>query len=557
MTSPTPARGLTKIGFRRDVRSFLVVLVGFLLMLIVALLFVLEQFSEVAQGAVLRRWNVAADAAAESIGGAATPADVRIRALLALTRYEIASIEVTGSGGQRLQLGAAEGGTTMLRRTQAGLVRMTFDESELDGIQRRFVATASVSVAAAMTGMFLLVMYLPRITRPIEEMLDQARELSDRDDQTDETTYLIATFRDSIQRLKVQEAELKRLHEAEKTRADELELVSATLTRSLTSGFIALDPNARVLQLNASAREILDIPPERDAQVDIGELVGNTPLASVLRDAIGRSETVSRIEVEHGGTAIGLTAVPLLGENERLLGMLALFTDLTPIRQLEARVRAMQTLAELGEIAAGIAHEFRNSLSTILGYLKLVLRNELPAEATSRLKAAESEATQLTAAVERLLTFARPMTLQLERVDLRELTEEVVERLRGTAAGVRITIGGEAVLDGDRALLARAVDNVVRNAVDAVSERGAAARIAIEIADRPPAITVTDNGVGFDEADASRLLLPFVSNKPGGFGLGLSLARKVAVLHGGDITLNGTPERGAVVTMSFAVTGPA
>ncbi len=554
MTSPSPARGLTKIGFRRDVRSFLVILVGFLLILIVALLFVLEEFSEVAQGAVLRRWNIAADAAAESIGGAATPADVRVRALLALTRYEIASIEITGAGGQRLQLGAAGEGTTMLRRTQTGLVKMTFDESELDGIQRRFVATASVSVAAAMTGMFLLVMYLPRITKPIEEMLDQARELSDRDDQTDETTYLIATFRDSIQRLKVQEAELTRLHESEKTRADELEMVSATLTRSLTSGFIALDPNARVLQLNAAAREILDIPPERDPQVDIGELIGNAPLASVLRDAIRRSETVSRIEVEHGATAIGLTAVPLLGENEKLLGMLALFTDLTPIRQLEARVRAMQTLAELGEIAAGIAHEFRNSLSTILGYLKLVLRNELPTEATNRLKAAESEATQLTAAVERLLTFARPMTLQLERVDLRELTEDVVERLRGTAPAVQITISGTGWLDGDRALLARAVDNVVRNAVDAVAERGDAARIAIEIADQPPSITVTDNGVGFDEADASRLLLPFVSNKPGGFGLGLSLARKVAVLHGGDITLNGTPEHGAVVTMGFAAT---
>jgi signal transduction histidine kinase len=429
---------------------------------------------------------------------------------------------------------------------------MTFDESELNGIQQRFVATASVSVAAAMTGMFLLVMYLPRITKPIEEMLDQARELSDRDEQTDETTYLIATFRDSIHRLKSQEAELKRLHESEKTRADELEMVSATLTRSLTSGFIALDPNARVLQMNAAAREILSVPAERDPQVDIGELLGDAPLAAVLRDAIDRGETVSRIEVEHGATAIGLTAVPLLGENSKLLGMLALFTDLTPIRQLEARVRAMQTLAELGEIAAGIAHEFRNSLSTILGYLKLVLRDELPPEPVSRLRAAEREATQLTAAVERLLTFARPMTLQLARVDLRELADDVVERLSGTADRVHITVRGKASIDGDRALLGRAVDNVVRNAVDAVAERGDSARIEIEIADQPPSITVTDNGVGFDEADAGRLLLPFVSNKPGGFGLGLSLARKVAVLHGGDITLNGTPEQGAVVRMSFA-----
>ena len=554
MTPATHDRGLTKISFRRDVRSFLVMLVGFLLILIVVLLFVLEQFSEAAQGAVLRRWNVAADAAAESIGGASTPADLRVRALLALTRYEITSIEVTAAGGQRIQFGSAEGETTMLRRSGAGLVRMTFDAAELNAIQRRFVATASVSVAAAMTGMFLLVMYLPRITKPIEEMLDQARELSDRDEQTDETTYLIATFRDSIQRLKAQEEELKRLHESEKTRADELEMVSATLTRSLTSGFIALDPDARVLQMNAAAREILDIPPERDAQADIAALAGGSELAAVLRDAVRRGETVSRIEVQHGGAAIGLTAVPLLGENAKLLGMLALFTDLTPIKRLEARVRAMQTLAELGEIAAGIAHEFRNSLSTILGYLKLLLRSDLSPEAAQRVRAAESEATQLTAAVERLLMFARPVTLQVEPVGLRELADDVVERLRGTVGHVQIKVSGDATIHGDRALVARAVDNVVRNALDAVAERGDAARIEIEVADQPPSITVRDNGVGFDEADAARLLLPFVSNKPGGFGLGLSLARKVAVLHGGDITLNGTPGRGAVVRMSFAST---
>lgn len=554
MTAPKSTRGLTKIGFRRDVRSFLFILVGFLLILIVALLFVLERFSEVAQGAVLRRWNVAADAAAESIGAAGSPEEVRVRAMLALTRYEIASIEVTAAGGRRMQFGGAEGETTMLRRTNAGLVRLTFEQSELSAIQRRFAATASVSIAAAATGMFLLILFLPRITKPIEEMLDQARELSEQDEQTDETTYLIATFRDSIQRLRAQEAELKRLHESEKTRADELEMVSATLTRSLTSGFLALDPKAHVLQMNAAAREILAIPADGDSHAEIGALTGDSQLAAVLRDAIRRGETVSRIEVEHGATAIGLTAVPLLGENEKLLGMLALFTDLTPIKALEARVRAMQTLAELGEIAAGIAHEFRNSLSTILGYLKLLQRNELPPEAANRVRAAETESTQLTAAVERLLMFARPMTLQLERVDLRELVDEIVERLRATGATVPIAVRGNAAIQADRALLARAIDNVVRNAVDAVAERGDAARIEIALDGEPPSITVTDNGVGFDEADAARLLLPFVSNKPGGFGLGLSLARKVAVLHGGDITLNGTPERGAVVKMSFAAT---
>lgn len=545
---------LTKISFRRDVRTFLVVLVGFMLVLIVLLLFLLEQFSETAQQAVLLRWNATADAAAEYIGAAGNPNDARLRAQVALARHDIATIELTG-GGANTRLGEGDGAIVLLRSTPRGIVRMTFDDSELRAVQRRFSATASISVAAAATGMFLLVLYLPRITRPIEAMLDHAREVSARDEKTDETTYLIDTFRDSIQRLKAQESELKRLHEAEKTRADELEMVSATLTRSLTSGFMALDPEARVLQLNAAAREILGT----DAPTPIGleALLGDAPVAGVLRSAVESGETVSRIEVEHQASTIGLTAVPLRGENARLIGMLALFTDLTPIKQLEARLRAMQTLAELGEIAAGIAHEFRNSLSTILGYLKLLQRSELPAEATARIRAAESEATQLTAAVERLLTFARPMTLQVEPLELREVVDEVVERMRAAGPRAQVEVRGQASIDGDRALLARAIDNVLRNALDAVAERGDAGRIAIAIAGDPPRVTVTDNGIGFDEADAARLLLPFVSNKPGGFGLGLSLARKIAVLHGGDVALSGTPGEGAAVTLTFAAPSSA
>jgi signal transduction histidine kinase len=214
----------------------------------------------------------------------------------------------------------------------------------------------------------------------------------------------------------------------------------------------------------------------------------------------------------------------------------------------------MQTLAELGEIAAGIAHEFRNSLSTILGYVKLLLRTDLPPEAVSRLHAAEQEANELTHAVERLLTFAKPMTLQQESVDLRALAQSAIDHIRTGAPDIIFTLEGEANVDGDRALLARAIENVIRNAAEAVRERGKEGRVDVVLRNDPPSLVVSDNGVGFDEADAARLLLPFVSNKPGGFGLGLSLTRKIIVLHGGDIKMNGTPGGGAVVTMQFAGT---
>ena len=547
---------LTKVSFRRDVRMFLTVLVGFLSILIFILLLLLQQFSRNAQELIVRHWNAVADSAAAQINDARDPADLRVRALVLMTKYEIQQIEVAGPVPQRFGSGEASSEMTFVRPSPKGTLRFTFDDSAERASQKRLAATASICIAAAITGIILLGLYIPRITRPIEQLLDHAREVGEPGAQQDETTYLIETFRVSIDRLKAQEAELKRLHEAEKNRADELEMVTATLTRSLTSGFLAMDPGARVLQVNAAAREILSIAADRDVQVEIGALIGESLLADILRRAVRNGETLTRIEVEHtvdgNALAIGLTAVPLRGEGLRLLGMLALFTDLTPIKGLESRVRTMQTLAELGEIAAGIAHEFRNSLSTILGYVKLLLRSDLPPEAVHRLRAAEQEAHQLTHAVERLLTFTKPMTLQIERVDLRELTESILEHLRTLAPQIAFSLEGEAHIDGDRALLARALENVLRNAVDAVHDRGAAGKIDVELRQDPPSIAIIDNGIGFDEADAARLVLPFVSNKPGGFGLGLSLTRKIVVLHGGDLKMNGTPGKGAVMTMQFA-----
>ena len=530
-------------------RVFLIVLVGFLASLILILLVVAEQFSKFSREATTRQWNNAADLVTAQISAARSEEERRTIAQIAMSLHGIESLDVADT-----HLGISEpDGELIIRPSVYGPIRFSFDDSELQAIERRFTYIASICVAAAVTVIFLLALYLPRITRPIETMLDEAKRLGMRDGEQDDTTYLIQTFRESISRLQDQEAELKQLHLREKSRADELELVTATLTRSLTSGLITLDPDGRVVEINAAARETLQVENDPEPRVDLRALLGDSPLTDTLLRALQQRETLTRIEVEHDAISIGLTAVPLVGEEGRLLGMLALMTDLTPIKRLESRVRAMQTLAELGEISAGIAHEFRNSLSTIVGYLKLVGRSELPDEVRARLRAAQDEAGQLNEAVHGLLTFAKPMSLRIERVNLRELVDELIERLREQMqTRVSFHTNGEAFLDGDRILLGRAIENILRNAIDAVAPRGEEGRIDVELRADPPALIVSDNGVGFDDADGKRLLLPFISQKPGGFGLGLSLARKIAVLHGGEINLQGKPDAGAIVTIDFA-----
>ncbi len=111
--------------------------------------------------------------------------------------------------------------------------------------------------------------------------------------------------------------------------------------------------------------------------------------------------------------------------------------------------------------------------------------------------------------------------------------------------------GPSVVIDGDRVLLSRAIDNLLRNAIDAVREKGGGS-VRISLAEAPPSLTITDDGIGFDPAETQRLFLPFHSNKPNGFGMGLPLSKKIVLLHGGTLRLQGDPGKGATASMQFA-----
>ncbi|HEX3583692.1 MAG TPA: ATP-binding protein [Thermoanaerobaculia bacterium] len=551
---------MTPLSFRRDVRLFLALLVGFLVLLVATVVLLLQAFEADAEDAVRTNWQRAAEFAAAEISAAPNDASALETTLSVLcAKYDIASAQLTRPNGRRISTTSREGiaATETLRRTtSAGELLLTFDAGPLQANHRTFLLTAIVSLTAAAIGSFLLILFIPTITRPIEAMLNSAGEVRVRDAHVDEREYLIDTFRESIEKLKTQESELQRLHSLEKTRADDLERVTAALTRSITSGFVGLDPAGRVVDVNTAAREILQPSGESLWGLTPEEAFGTNAFSSALAESVSEKTAISRLEVTivAGGAAktIGLTTVPLVGEQLQFLGTLALFTDLTPMRMLEERLRAIQSLADLGEISAGIAHEFRNSLATVLGYLRLARRATLPPEAAAAVGSAERESTLLSNAVDGLLAFAKPIHLDVQRFDLLDLAREVTERLAPQTGAVDVTVSGEHVeVDGDPALLARAVENLVRNAIDSVRQHGSGAvRVSTEAAPEP-LVRIEDDGAGIDPAAVPRLMLPFQSDRPGGYGLGLPLARKIVLLHGGRLQLTGSPGGGATAVITL------
>jgi len=549
------AAPLTKISFRRDIKYFLAVYVGFLVVIILILLLLLQANTVDVSDAMREQWNDTANAASTILSSTAGDIDIAARLPEVRLQYGITAIDYLPLNGRPFRTGNAPGDSVNITRSiPTGKAIFRFDATRLHLVERRFRYTAAISMTATVIGTLLLVAFLPRVVRPIEEMLDDARELGERRAGEDEQSYLIETFRKSIATLKVQEAELKQLHDMEKMRADELELVAATLTRTLTSGFIAVDRESRLVDINAAGREILRLVDKGAVRgLTIEEALGETAFARVLGDAVRRLGTLTRHEVvNEDARVVGLSTVPLLTIAGEHLGMIALFTDLSPIRALEARVRELQTLAELGEISAGIAHEFRNALSTILGYVKLARRVGIAPEADARLRSAEQEAVVLSGAVDGLLSFARPMALDRHRVEIREVVDDVVDRLAVFAGEVRVEVRGDSfAVDGDAALISRAIENVIRNAIESAHEKGVNGEVIVELRSDPPVLEIRDNGSGVDPADIPRLFLPFQSQKSSGLGLGLPLARKVILLHGGSIRLTGTPGAGATLTIEL------
>jgi PAS domain S-box-containing protein len=560
MVAGSARPALTRVGFRRDVRLFLASLVGFLIIMLAGVLLLLQRFEQETERAILANWEHSASLAARELS-ALSPAeqtDMETRLMLMMGRYELAGAVITQSKGGNVSVGLApaeEGVETIARPISFGTLTAVFDAGRLNHTKTTFLITASSTLLAAALATILMLLYLPRITEPVEQMLASAAEVRDRSPHDDEQQYLIDTFRESITRLKAQEDELLRLHQAERVRADDLERVTEALTRSISSGFVSVDPNGRLIDVNAVARDVLGMLADDVRGLTIVEAFGDSEFSRTLLAAVESQTTINRrelrVSIEGQPRVVGLTTVPLLGIDRQFLGMLALFTDLTPVRRLEGRVREMQNLADLGEISAGIAHEFRNSLSAILGYLRLS-KNHASPEALKPVQNAEREAYALSKAVDALLIFAKPMAFETDVVDLHEISSDIVQRVSPQFPDVAIECSGEsAIVEGDANLLGRVIENLLRNAIDSVKQKGSGTVRVIVTGEPEPEVRIEDEGIGLDPANVPRFFLPFQSDSPGGYGLGLPLVKKIVLLHDGTVELAGEPGTGARATIRF------
>jgi signal transduction histidine kinase len=373
-----------------------------------------------------------------------------------------------------------------------------------------------------------------------------------RDDNT--PAMLSAALQDAVTKLKAQER-------ATAARAEASERLSEEIISSLTAGLLVVGLRRELRIINPAGRRMLEIAEPVPLEF-YTHSAREKPLFDVIDECLSRGAVITRRAVvlpgANGDTHLGVTVSPPTDAEGQRHGAICLFTDLTAVKNLEEQLRLKDSLAAVGELTAGIAHEFRNGLATIHGYSKLFDLAALPPAYRPYVEGIRAEAESLNQVVTNFLNFARPAQLTLSRVELRAICERAAEEIRGDAR----TLGGDVemrgefgVIDGDDVLLRQAFSNLLRNALEACAAAGVAPRIVIaseiDRAQRVSRIVVNDNGPGIPANLRERVFRPFFTSKRNGTGLGLALVQKIIVFHNGRIAIGASAAGGASLQVTL------
>ena len=333
-----------------------------------------------------------------------------------------------------------------------------------------------------------------------------------------------------------------------------------TILENLSSGLATVNSQGIVCHWNRAAAEILGRPASEVRGHRFDEVLGPglESFAGQLRDTLERNVPTARHEttVSPRGREVplGISTSLFVDTSGERRGVIALFQDLSEVKSLEDRIRRGETLAAIGELSAGIAHEIRNCLNPIAGSVE-VLQKELKVSGENArlfdLILRESES--LDNFIRELLDYARERPIRTEAVDVGALareTADIARRHPSASPAKRLTVQtppGPIWAQIDFEQMKQVLLNLMINAQEAIDGTGT---ISVTVSERESegsrgsgprrfaVIEVRDSGAGIRPDDLAHVFVPFFSTKLGGTGLGLAIANRIVERHGGNLEID-------------------
>lgn len=333
-----------------------------------------------------------------------------------------------------------------------------------------------------------------------------------------------------------------------------------TILENLSSGLATIDAGGQVRHWNRAASEILGIPAgavRGRHYVDVFR-EGFEAFAARFRETLEQGVEGTRYEVtvrtaDGRVVALGMSTSLLLGSAGERRGMIALFQDLSEVKALEEKIRRGETLAAIGQLSAGIAHEIRNCLNPIAGSVEVLQRElDVKGENARLLDLIVRESERLDRFIKELLDYARERPLRTEAVDAAALAGESVELARrhpSATSAKRLAFepsGTSVWIQADLDQMKQVLTNLLINALEAIEGEGTVSvavrqdRRASHGWGRPQGspravLEIVDTGTGIPAQDLEHVFDPFFSTKQGGTGLGLAIASRIVERHGGHL----------------------
>lgn len=339
-----------------------------------------------------------------------------------------------------------------------------------------------------------------------------------------------------------------------------MKVFSDALVRHMPIGLLAVDQNNRIIACNEHARVLFAGDCLEALGQDASRILPDA-LVRLLRKVNTQSGLINEdvlLQTGNNSEQTWEVVAAAFADEDVPEGKILLARNVTAIRGLEKEVARSRHLNAIGSLAAGVAHEIRNPLSSIKGfavYFKQRLSGNADDEQTADIMIAETE--RLNRVISQLIEFARPLTLKKEKTALTGLVEQTVKLIANEARknNVQIDVRApenlpEVEIDPDK--IKQVLLNIFLNALAAMPEGG---RLSVELAQNQDVLEamIMDTGTGIDAKDMPRIYDPYFTSKPAGTGLGLAVVQKIMEAHGGFLQIESKTGTGTKVILRFAM----
>lgn len=342
----------------------------------------------------------------------------------------------------------------------------------------------------------------------------------------------------------------------------ETKTLNDLIIENAADGVIAIDRQGDVTTMNPAAEMITGYTLNELVGKPYATLFSDPHFASPVLDTLAHGTEHLAQEVSFPARdrtiELSVTTSRIHNPNGELIGALVIFSDLTARKETQRRLAQTERLATLGELMAGVAHEVRNPLTAIRGYVQIIRQQTSLPVHQEYLSVVLKEIDSINRVIQQLLDFSRPRQSQWQQVLLNSLIEETLILVQTSGVQARIAFNVEQdkelpAIVADRELLKQVILNILINAVQAISTCGEIRIRTLSYSATQQAVIIEDNGCGIDIALQKKIFDPFFTTKASGTGLGLALSQRIINAHQGDIHVASMPGCGATFTLILPI----